>query len=146
MQDTPAKKQSTEFTEAVQHRIAALRNSVAFQNYEDVRNHVLRMKDLEAQRSETVLKPSAYWREAQKFQYMLDAHPLIIDKLRHHSYHVTGLRVYDYRSNKDSVRELLAEKLEVLVKWVATTSWFQSHVIWVDSGSRLKGSCTTSTH
>ena len=115
MQDTPPKKQRTEFTEAAQHRIAALRNSVAFQNYEDVRNHVLRMKDLEAQRSATVLKPSAYWREElENFEYMLDAHPLIINKLRHHSHHVTGLRVYDYRSNKDSVRELLAEKLEAV--------------------------------
>jgi len=117
MQETPPRKQSSEFTGAVQGRIAALRNSVAFQNYEQVRDHVLRMKDLEAQRSETILKPSAYWREElENFEYMLDAHPLIINKLRHHSHHVTGLRVYDYRSNKDSVRELLAEKLEVLVK------------------------------
>ena len=117
MQETPTKKQSLEFTGAVQDRVAALRNSAAFQNYQQVRDHVLRMKDLEAQRSGTGLKPSAYWREElENFEYMLDAHPLIINKLRHHSYHVTGLRVYDYRSNKDSARELLAEKLEVLVK------------------------------
>jgi hypothetical protein len=117
IQPTLAKGQSTEFAYAVHDRIDALRNSAAFQNYEHVRDHVLRMKDLEAQLSGTILEPSAYWHEElENFEYMFDAHPLIIDKLRHHSYHITGLHVYDYRSNKDSARELLVQKLKELVK------------------------------
>jgi len=107
----------TPYTDVVRDRVDELRDSAAFRNYQQVRDHVLRMKDLEAQRSGTALEPSAYWREElENFEYMLDAHPLIIEKLRHHSYHVTGLRVYDYRSNKDAARELFAQKLKKLVK------------------------------
>ena len=114
--DTSAEQQSAEYAEIVRGRVEELRGSAAFQNYEQVRDHVLRIKDLEAQRSGTALQPSAYWREElENFEYMLDAHPLIIDKLRHHSYHITGLRVYDYRSNKDASRQLFAQKLEKLV-------------------------------
>ena len=40
--------------------------------------------------------------------------PLMIDKLRHQTYHVTGLRVYDYRTNKDVQRAQFEEKLRVL--------------------------------
>ncbi len=116
VRDTLAEQQSAEYAQIVRDRIDQLRGSVAFQNYEQVRDHVLRMKDLEAQRSGKALEPSAYWREElENFEYMLDAHPLIIDKLRHHSYHITGLRVYDYRSNKDAARALFAQKLEKLV-------------------------------
>src|SRR3954452_22428254 len=46
---------------------------------------------------------------------MLDASPLIVDKLRHHCYHVTGLKVYDYRSHKDDAQRKLQDKLEALV-------------------------------
>lgn len=45
-------------------------------------------------------KPSSYWREELAgFDYMLDASPLIIQKLRHHCYHLTGVRDYDYRGH-----------------------------------------------
>jgi hypothetical protein len=45
---------------------------------------------------------------------MLDASPLVIEKLRHHTYHVTGLRVYDYRTHRDKAREQFAQKLQAL--------------------------------
>jgi hypothetical protein len=60
-------------------------------------------------------RPSAYWREELAgFEYMLDASPLLIDKLRHHTFHVTGLKIYDYRSGKDEMGVRLAEKLRML--------------------------------
>ena len=58
-----------------------------------------------------------YWQEELAgFEYMLDASPLIIEKLRHHTYHATGLKVYDYRTHKDKARALLARKLEALIE------------------------------
>ena len=45
---------------------------------------------------------------------MLDASPFIIEKLRHHTSHVTGLRVHDYRTHRDKARVKLAEKLRAL--------------------------------
>jgi hypothetical protein len=46
---------------------------------------------------------------------MLDASPLIIAKLRQHCHHVTGIRVYDYRSGKDDAYARFVEKLEALI-------------------------------
>ena len=45
---------------------------------------------------------------------MLDASPLIIEKLRHHCYHLTGVRVFDYRGHHTHQREAFARKLQVL--------------------------------
>ncbi len=62
------------------------------------------------------IAPSAYWEEElANFEYMLDASPLIIDKLRHHTHHITGLRVYDYRTDRDRPRERSIEKLRALL-------------------------------
>ena len=46
---------------------------------------------------------------------MLDASPLIVDKLRHHCLHITGIRPYDYRSNADERGRQLAQKLAALI-------------------------------
>jgi hypothetical protein len=82
--------------ERLAQKLDRLRLSPAWANYERVREEVLRMKDAEPVAG---AEPSAYWREELgSFEYMLDASPLIVEKLRHHTYHVTGLRVYDYRT------------------------------------------------
>lgn len=98
---------------ALQDRIDALRGSAGFRNYELVRDRVV---DMRAQAAAAPgYRPSAYWEEElSNFEYMLDAGPLIIDKLRHHTYHITGLRVHDYRSNRHRPRERFAEKLKAL--------------------------------
>ena len=45
-----------------------------------------------------IVEPSDYWREElANFEYMLEASPLLISKLRHHCYHATGLKPYDYQ-------------------------------------------------
>ena len=100
---------------AFEARLAELRRSPAYRNYELVRNRVLEMRALEAQLPHYT--PSAYWfEELANFEYVLDASPLIIDKLRHHSFHITGLRVYDYRSQRDRWRERFVEKRRALLK------------------------------
>ena len=91
--------------------------SAAYQNYLYVRDHVLKMKNLSNFASEGVSRPSQYWREElANFDYMIDASPLLISKLRHHTYHLTGLRVYDYRSTQERKKALFQEELNELKK------------------------------
>ena len=100
----------------LQSRLAGLRNTPAYRAYETVRERVAAIKDLEAVRRTHSHAPSAYWsEELSAFEYMLDASPLIIDRLRHHTYHVTGLRTYDYRTNQTRARGRFVNKLEALV-------------------------------
>ena len=59
-------------------------------------------------------RASNYWlEELQETEYLFDASPLVIERLRHHSHLVTGVRPYDYRTGKDPKQ--FAEKLEALV-------------------------------
>jgi putative sugar O-methyltransferase len=99
---------------ALEARVAALRASPGFQNYLYVRERVLEMR---AQvDSAPDYKPSAYWKEElENFEYMLDASPLIIDKLRQHTYHVTGVRIHEYRSGRERQRERYGDKLRALL-------------------------------
>jgi putative sugar O-methyltransferase len=94
--------------QALQERIEKLAAGPAFSAYRTAREAVLRMQAEVAGE-----RPSDYWiEELAGFDYMLDASPLMIDKLRHQTYHVTGLKVYDYRSGRDAAR--LAAKLALL--------------------------------
>jgi putative sugar O-methyltransferase len=96
-------------------RLRQLRETPEYAAYQEVRNAVLELKEHEREDAGTTV-PSEYWQEElSNFEYMLDASPLIVDKLRHHTYHVTGLRVYDYRTHKDEAARRFAEKLDALV-------------------------------
>jgi hypothetical protein len=98
-------------------RLRALRSSAGFQAYEQVRASVLQMLEQESARVPAALQPSDYWREElSNFEYLFDASPLLIDKLRHHCYPVTGLRQHDYRSHRDRDRARLADKLAALIE------------------------------
>lgn len=102
--------------EGLRQRLETLAAESPYQRYLDVRQRVLTLQDA-AYGGDGDDRPSAYWREELSgFEYMLDASPLIIDKLRHHCYHVTGLRVYDYRSGKDKLQQRLREKLDRLLE------------------------------
>ncbi|HVR76113.1 MAG TPA: putative sugar O-methyltransferase [Planctomycetota bacterium] len=105
-------------SEALAEKIRRLGESGEFRTYERVREKVLALKDLEAYSPPSGTgAPSDYWREElENFEYLLDASPLVVSRLRHHSYHVTGLRTHDYRSNRDEARRQLAEKLAALVE------------------------------
>ncbi len=91
------------------------RESREYRNYQYVLERVLRMKRQDRLTSPGVSAPSQYWsEELENFDYMMEASPLIIRKLRHHTYHITGLRVYDYRSNKDKNKTQTESKLAAL--------------------------------
>ena len=99
----------------LRRQLDTLRASPAYRNYVLVKDHVLRLKTLESTTAAGDA-PSAYWREElDNIRYMLDASPLIVDQLRRHTQHVTGLRVHDYRSNRDGARARFADKLEALI-------------------------------
>jgi putative sugar O-methyltransferase len=86
--------------------------SPAFHNYLEVRDRVLNMLE-KTQNSHA--QASYYWQaELAGFEYMLDASPLIIQKLREHCYHITGLSSYDYRSHHAYLQEGFAQKLKQL--------------------------------
>jgi hypothetical protein len=100
---------------AFQQRLEELRRAPAYRNYQLALSRVFEMRALEAQLPH--YKPSAYWEEElANFEYMLDASPLVIDKLRHHAMHITGIRAYEYRSNRERWRERFIEKRRVLLK------------------------------
>jgi putative sugar O-methyltransferase len=100
----------------LQSRLEALRQSAPYRAYERMRDWVMTIKDLEAARRQETHAPSQYWREELSgFEYMLDASPLVIEKLRHHTHHVTGLRPYEYRSNYGRAQSRFRDKLTALV-------------------------------
>ena len=89
------------------------RDLEAFEVYRRVRDAVLRMKGAAGQAA----APSDYWEEdLSKIDYMIEASPLIIGKLRHHAFHITGIHPHDYRAQGDGQREAFEERLRALVE------------------------------
>jgi hypothetical protein len=108
---TGVQQARTGMADQVHARVEAARESTAYRNYLLTRERVMAMRDRESHDPGSLAAPSAYWREElENFDYMLDAHPLVVSKLRQHCYHVTGVRTYDYRSGKDRFRAQLEEK------------------------------------
>lgn len=102
----------TRAAQALAQRLDELRAGPGYRNYLRVRDEVLRMKD--AQMPENA-SPSDYWvEELESIEHLFDASPLVVERLRHHTYTVTGIRPYDYRSGKDDGR--LRAKLDALVE------------------------------
>jgi putative sugar O-methyltransferase len=96
--------------DVLRRRIEKLAGGAPYRAYLEARDAVLRMQELMP--GERV---SEYWREELAgFEYMLDASPLLVEKLRHHTFHVTGLKTYDYRTGKDELRARLEHKLRML--------------------------------
>lgn len=97
---------------AFEQRLDAMRGAPAYQNYLAVRRRVLEMR---AQVEATGYRPSVYWQEELgHLEYLLDASPLVIDRLREHTAHVTGLRSYDYRPQRTRWREQITKKLDLM--------------------------------
>ena len=89
----------------------------AFEIYGGVRDAVLEI--IEADRRTAPAgpaAPSAYWtEELGNIDYMTDATPIILAKLRHHAFHITGLRPYDYRVATDEKAALFEQRLRTLM-------------------------------
>jgi len=87
------------------------KKSVEYKNYLEIKNIVFKMLDNEPGGA----SPSKYWREELGgFEYILDASPLIIKNLRHHTYHLTGLREYDYRKHHAHSASKIEQRLRLL--------------------------------
>jgi len=96
----------------LQSVIEGARGGEAFRNYLHVRDRVLDMLE-EAPNEKN--QPSEYWKEELVgFDYPLDASPLVIQKLRQHCYHLTGVRANEYRRHHAHRKGVLAKKLEML--------------------------------
>jgi hypothetical protein len=98
--------------DALFQAIEVARGDDPYQNYLTVRERVLDMVEEARGRSD---QPSDYWsQELAGLDYMLDASPLIVQKLREHCHHLTGLRAYEYRGHHAQQGESFAKKLEAL--------------------------------
>ena len=96
----------------LQEKLARSASHPAYSHYQHARDQVVAIL-LDAGDAQV----SEYWREELAgFEYMLDASPLLIEKLRHHTFHVTGLHTYDYRTGKDKSRDAMAQKLASLLE------------------------------
>lgn len=101
--------------ESLDRRLADLREAAAYRNYERIREWVLEVKSREIDEGSTTFTASQYWtEELETLDYLFDASPLVIEKLRHHAYTVTGLRAYDYRRGKEDAGEKFKVKLDAL--------------------------------
>lgn len=88
-------------------------DTAAFDIYQGVRDAVVRMKGGARDGG----APSDYWEEElSNIDYMVEASPLIIRKLRHHAFQITGIRPYDYRVQDDSRRDAFEARLQALMQ------------------------------
>jgi putative sugar O-methyltransferase len=89
-----------------------LRARQPYQNYLRVRGNVFKCLEMMDARAGA---PSSYWKEELAgFDYLLDASPLIIEKLREHCYHITGIKSYEYRLHHAHAAEPFRKKLALL--------------------------------
>jgi glycosyltransferase involved in cell wall biosynthesis len=59
--------------------------------------------------------PSAYWAdELENIDYLIEASPLVVRKLRQHAFHITGIRPYDYRDKNDGRRQHFEARFQAL--------------------------------
>src|SRR5687768_13590050 len=95
-----------------------LRRTPAFEAYLRARDAVIRIKQHDEGRpSPPEAHPSGYWtEELGNIDYMIEASPLVIHKLRRHAFHITGINPYDYRSGQDSRRAYFEARLQALRK------------------------------
>ncbi|RJQ38995.1 MAG: putative sugar O-methyltransferase [Dehalococcoidia bacterium] len=97
---------------ALQNAIETARQSEVFRYYLHVRDRVVEMLE---QAQKLGNHPSDYWaEELAGFTYMLDASPLIIEKLREHCHHISGIRSYEYRDHHAHKSEPFVNKLHAL--------------------------------
>ncbi|HKE87862.1 MAG TPA: putative sugar O-methyltransferase [Vicinamibacterales bacterium] len=86
------------------------RTSPEFRAYERARDAVMQLTGASPSSG-----ASAYWtEELENIDYMIDASPLIVRRLRQHAFHITGIRPYDYRTKGDARRELFEGRLRAL--------------------------------
>ena len=65
----------------------------AFLNFERIRDHIIRQKEEQTE-------PSKYWEEElESIEYIYEASPLLIARIRDHCHWITGIRSYEYKNH-----------------------------------------------
>src|SRR4051794_8016907 len=96
---------------ALQSRVKRLRSGRAYRIYEEVRDWVLALPP----GTDPTDEPSTYWKqELAGSLHLFDASPLIVQTLRHHCHHVTGVYESCYRDHHDGAKDAHARQLEIL--------------------------------
>ena len=114
-----------------QRRLQMARDTHAYQAYLQVRRQVIAQLGLGHDRRSGSNTPSDYWSgELSRFDYMLDASPLVIAKLRHHTHNLTGLLPQHYRGTLDAKRQQFAEKLRSLQHSYLQSSQVMNRKSW----------------
>lgn len=94
------------------NQIEKEKDSLFYKNYIETRDIVFKM--LEEEKNAGFV-PSAYYKEEMVgLEYMLDASPFIVKKLRHHCHHITGVKEYEYRSHHRKRAQDFEKKLSEL--------------------------------
>jgi len=90
-------------------------SSSEFNAYLRAREAVLSIKRAAGAGGSASHGASAYWtEELENIDYLIEATPLIVRKLRHHAFHITNVRPYDYRTKPDGRREHFEARLDAL--------------------------------
>ncbi len=108
--------------EALAATIETLRSGDHYKNYLRARTAIFACL---AEMGGGTAVPSAYWREELSgFDYIFDASPLIVEKLREHCYHLTGITSYAYRDHHSHATRPFAAKLGRLDKKASSDDLF----------------------
>ena len=112
----------------------------AYATYCRVRDEVLRMKGGGEGPGEN--DPSRYWaQELDQIDYLIDASPLVVRKLRHHAFQITGIRPYDYREAGEK-RAFFERRLRALVALAGGSSLLvEEHGALGGFGFTIDGRC-----
>jgi len=113
------------------------KRSDLYQNYLSIRDRVLEM--IQEDHGENT-SASDYWREELAgFEYIFDASPLILERLREHCYHLTGIRPFDYRKHHESQKELYEKKLQLLREQDEDNLWIPESKLLGGFGFEIEG-------
>lgn len=106
--------------------------------------HYLRARDavsvMMAQGMQGVYEPSRYWlEELEGFDYLFDASPRLVAKLREHCYHLTGLKSYEYRRHHAHRKQPFVDKLVALRRLDKRGLWVPESPLLGGFGHEING-------
>jgi len=110
-----------------------MENELGWKNYVAIREHLVE-KDL------LLEETSDYWsEESSSIEYMLNATPEIISRIRDHTHWLTGVRSYDYKKHHQHREELFVSKYRRLRDLSKDLDFFGETGILGDFGFEIDG-------
>ena len=100
----------------------------AWNNYLRIRDHLLELSLFETERSR-------YWEEeTSSLDYLVEASPILISKLRDHTHWLTGIRSYEYKNHHEHRSQMLFPRYEALRRLDSNLSFYGDFGILGDYG------------